>query len=105
MPIPGTTGQERCSLLQMGFCHSLSSPMGQAHGVSRVETCGWSNSGEKYNRLPYVFTSLSFPHSDSIVQMKYIKRTLKSRTCAKMHPQECSVIEKNGSDLNVHVRE
>lgn len=68
-------------------------------------TCGWSNSCKEYHQQLYVFTSLSFPHSDIIVQMKYMKWTLKSRMCAKMYRQECLVIEKNGSNLSVHIRE
>lgn len=74
MLILGITGQARCSLLQKGFSHPIPASMGQAHGISRAEGLGgWSNSCEEYNQLLYVFTSLSLPHSDIIVRMKYMK--------------------------------
>lgn len=57
-----------------GFLSPHSSPYGAGtwHFQGRG-TRGWSNSCEEYNQLLYVFTSLSLPHSDIIVRMKYMK--------------------------------
>lgn len=99
--------------IMYGFLPSLhSSPL--VHGASvryfqsrGPGTCGWSHSYEEYNvYLLHLFSSLSSPHFDVFVRMKYIKINTKVKGVSKdVATEMIRNRKKMENNVNVHIRE